>query len=52
VTGTRYLPGGGVYGWDLKRKLISRGANLLAQLALWPGVSDVTGSFRFVSFRS
>ncbi|ORY92444.1 nucleotide-diphospho-sugar transferase [Leucosporidium creatinivorum] len=46
VTGTRYISGGGVYGWDLKRKLISRGANLLAKLVLWPGVSDVTGSFR------
>lgn len=49
VTGTRYISGGGVYGWDLKRKIISRGANLLAKLVLWPGVSDVTGSFRFVS---
>ncbi|KAH8922398.1 glycosyltransferase family 2 protein [Atractiella rhizophila] len=46
VTGTRYIPGGGVHGWDLKRKVISRGANLLAKIALWPGVSDVTGSFR------
>jgi len=46
VTGTRYIQGGGVYGWDLRRKLVSRGANLLAKLALWPNVSDVTGSFR------
>ncbi|GAA99252.1 glycosyltransferase family 2 protein [Mixia osmundae IAM 14324] len=46
VTGTRYRIGGGVHGWDLKRKIISRGANLLAKLVLWPGVSDVTGSFR------
>lgn len=22
VSGTRYLPGGGVFGWDLKRKLV------------------------------
>ena len=28
VTGTRYASGGGVYGWDLKRKLISKGANM------------------------
>ena len=48
VTGSRYIAGGGVYGWDLKRKVISRGANLLAKLALWPRVSDVTGSFRCV----
>ena len=31
VTGTRYALGGGVSGWDLRRKLISRGANFLAQ---------------------
>lgn len=46
VTGTRYALGGGVSGWDLKRKLISRGANFLAQFLLEPGVSDLTGSFR------
>lgn len=46
VTGTRYAGDGGVYGWDLKRKLVSRGANFLASTALRPGVSDLTGSFR------
>ncbi|KAG6545971.1 hypothetical protein Mapa_012632 [Marchantia paleacea] len=46
VTGTRYLKGGGVHGWDLRRKLTSRGANVLAHTLLWPHVSDLTGSFR------
>lgn len=46
VTGTRYRSGGGVYGWDLKRKLTSKGANFLADFLLNPGVSDLTGSFR------
>lgn len=46
VTGTRYVTGGGVHGWNLMRKLTSRGANVLAQTFLWPGVSDLTGSFR------
>jgi len=46
VTGTRYAGGGGVNGWDLKRKVISRGANFLTQMLLRPGVSDLTGSFR------
>eukprot|EP00002_Diphylleia_rotans_P039764 TRINITY_DN9307_c0_g1_i1.p1 TRINITY_DN9307_c0_g1~~TRINITY_DN9307_c0_g1_i1.p1 ORF type:complete len:241 (+),score=56.54 TRINITY_DN9307_c0_g1_i1:44-766(+) len=46
VSGTRYLPGGGVDGWDLKRKIISRGANFLATVMLNPGASDLTGSFR------
>ena len=46
VTGTRYAGDGGVYGWDLKRKFVSRGANLFADTLLAPGVSDLTGSFR------
>jgi dolichol-phosphate mannosyltransferase len=56
VTGTRYrsisspyspdVEPGGVYGWDLRRKLVSRGANFLAATVLNPGVSDLTGSFR------
>ena len=56
VTGTRYRDSskpytattqpGGVHGWDLKRKLVSRGANFLAATVLNPGVSDLTGSFR------
>jgi dolichol-phosphate mannosyltransferase len=46
VTGTRYVPGGGVHGWDLRRKLVSRVANYLAAVLLRPRVSDLTGSFR------
>jgi len=46
VTGTRYAGDGGVFGWDLKRKLVSRGANLFATVMLRPGCSDLTGSFR------
>ena len=52
VTGSRYITGGGVAGWDAKRKIISRGANLLAKYALWPQVSDVTGSFRWAGTAS
>jgi len=46
ITGTRYAGDSGVYGWDLKRKLVSKGANILADMMLRPGVSDLTGSFR------
>jgi len=46
VSGTRYIGTGGVYGWDFKRKLISRGANFITQLLLRPGITDLTGSFR------
>ncbi len=46
VSGTRYVGGGGVHGWDLRRKLTSRVANYIAKVALNPGASDLTGSFR------
>lgn len=46
VSGTRYAQDGGVYGWDFKRKLISRTANFITQILLRPGASDLTGSFR------
>ena len=47
VTGTRYQKNGGVYGWDLYRKLTSRVANFIASFLLNPkNASDLTGSFR------
>lgn len=47
VSGTRYKgDGSGVFGWNFKRKLISRGANFLTQFLLRPNASDLTGSFR------
>ena len=46
VTGSRYISGGGVFGWNLKRKAISVTANHLAATLLQTGVTDVTGSFR------
>lgn len=47
VTGTRYIRGGGVYGWNLYRKLTSRVANYLAKVLVNPPASDATGSFRY-----
>ena len=38
--------GGGVHGWDLYRKVVSRGANFIATLLLNPQASDLTGSYR------
>ena len=46
VTGSRYIPTGGVFGWNFKRKLTSRVANFIADFMLNPGVSDLTGSYR------
>lgn len=38
MSGTRYASGGGVFGWDFRRKLISCGANILAVTLLQPKV--------------
>lgn len=46
VFGTRYGLGGGVYGWSFLRKMMSRGANNVAQVALGLKASDVTSSYR------
>ncbi|KFO27741.1 Dolichol-phosphate mannosyltransferase [Fukomys damarensis] len=46
VSGNPYKGNGGVYLWDLKRKIIVLGANFITQILLRPGASDLTGSFR------
>jgi dolichol-phosphate mannosyltransferase len=44
--GSRYVPGGAVHDWPWQRRLISRGANVYAGLALGLGVHDATAGFR------
>ena len=44
--GSRYVPGGRVVGWKGHRRLISRGANLLARLVLGLNIKDATSGFR------
>lgn len=46
VIGSRYMPGGGVVGWGLKRKLMSRGINFYARLFLRLKTRDNSGAFR------
>jgi dolichol-phosphate mannosyltransferase len=47
VLGSRYTRGGRVDPqWPLRRKLISRGGNLYANLMLGSGVADLTGGFK------
>ncbi len=46
VIGSRYVPGGRVKTSKLQRKILSRGANLAARLALGLDVRDATGGFR------
>ena len=46
VLGSRYVAGGGVVNWSLKRKLISRGGSLYAKIILWLPQNDLTGGFK------
>jgi dolichol-phosphate mannosyltransferase len=46
VLGSRYTPGGGVDGWPLSRRLISRGGCSYARLILGVDVRDLTGGFK------
>ncbi len=44
--GSRYVPGGGIEGWPLKRHLMSRGVNLYARWLLWLQPKDCSGGYR------
>ncbi len=46
VLGSRYVDGGGVVNWSLKRKLISRGGSLYAKIILGLPFNDLTGGFK------
>ena len=46
VLGSRWVKGGGVVGWPLKRRLISKGGSLYARLILGVPIRDVTGGFK------
>lgn len=48
VVASRYVEGGGWERGPLTRRIISRGANLLARLATGIGVSDLTSGFRAI----
>ncbi|ARC57422.1 Undecaprenyl-phosphate mannosyltransferase [Frondihabitans sp. 762G35] len=46
VIGSRWIPGGTVVNWPTSRKILSRGGNLYARLALGLRIRDVTAGFR------
>jgi len=46
VIGSRWVPGGRVVNWPWHRKLLSRGGNAYARIALGIGLRDATGGFR------
>jgi dolichol-phosphate mannosyltransferase len=46
VLGSRYVPGGGVKNWALRRRIQSRGGCAYARLILGIPVRDLTGGFK------
>ena len=46
MIGSRYVPGGGVVGWPLKRKLMSRAVNFYARTLLRIKPKDCSGAYR------
>ncbi len=46
VIGSRYVRGGSIPKWTLRRRLLSRGGNQYASLMLGLGVADSTAGFR------
>jgi len=46
VLGSRYVPGGGVEGWPLHRRLISRAGGRYAAAVLGLRLTDLTGGFK------
>ncbi|MEJ7831426.1 MAG: polyprenol monophosphomannose synthase [Nocardioides sp.] len=46
VVGSRWVPGGSVVNWPLRRELLSRGGNLYVRLLLGIETRDATAGFR------
>jgi dolichol-phosphate mannosyltransferase len=46
MIGSRYVPGGRIEGWPLKRHLMSRGVNLYSRLLLGLKPRDCSGGYR------
>lgn len=49
VLGSRWIPGGSVENWPLRRKLLSTGGNAYTRVALGIDVRDATGGYRVFS---
>jgi dolichol-phosphate mannosyltransferase len=46
VLGSRYVKGGGVVGWGLGRRIVSRGGSTFARIVLRLSPHDLTGGFK------
>ncbi|CAN5500858.1 hypothetical protein BH11ACT8_BH11ACT8_26600 [soil metagenome] len=52
VIGSRWVPGGSVVNWPVRRELLSRGGNLYVRALLGLGVRDATAGFRLFHRRT
>ncbi len=52
VIGSRYVRGGRIENWPLKRRMVSKGANLLFRVAMRSYVHDNTSNYRVYSSRA
>ena len=50
--GSRYVSGGGINNWGLKRILLSRLGNLMNEIVLSPKIKDYTGGFNGLSLKT
>lgn len=48
VIGSRWISGGSVVNWPLKRKVLSLGGNFYAQVMLRSKIKDITGGFKVI----
>jgi dolichol-phosphate mannosyltransferase len=46
VIGSRWVPGGSIVNWPMRRELLSRGGNLYTRTLLGIGVRDATAGYR------
>ncbi len=46
VIGSRYVPGGSIVNWPLRRQILSRGGNIYVRLLIGLKVKDATAGFR------
>jgi dolichol-phosphate mannosyltransferase len=52
VVGARYLPGGGIEGWPLRRRIWSRASNAIIRRVLGVPMTDFTTGYRIYSRRA
>jgi dolichol-phosphate mannosyltransferase len=52
VLGSRWIPGGSVVNWPLRREALSRGGNLYVRMLLGLKVHDATGGYRLFHRRT